>query len=180
MRKIKFISIIVALILPFLSGGCSSKQTKDNLTVDSISEVPVDTQVDTTSAKGEPSTLQAEHSNSYGESNVNAMNNGKRGNKVMSSIPRNGKPTVVDFSATWCGPCRAMKPIFESLADELGDKFNFVTIDVDENPELANKYQIQSIPAFVFLDEDGIEGDRKVGSCSQGELKDLIVNGIWH
>lgn len=168
------------MIIPFLLGSCSLKQNKDTMVIDSISEAPVDTHVDTSSVKGEPTNLKEEHSNSYGVGNADGMSYASSGNKVLSSIPRNGKPTVVDFSATWCGPCKVMKPIFESLADELGDKFNFVSIDVDENPELANKYQIQSIPAFVFLDEDGIEGDRKVGSCSKGELRDLIVNGIWH
>ena len=70
-------------------------------------------------------------------------------------IPQNGKPTIVDFSATWCPPCRQLKPIFERLEKEFKGRINFITVDVDDNPELSQSYQVQSIPMLIFLNKDG-------------------------
>jgi thioredoxin 1 len=61
------------------------------------------------------------------------------------------KPIMVDFWATWCGPCRAVSPILDKIAEELADKISIVKLDVDDNPETAMKYGITSIPAmYVF------------------------------
>lgn len=166
--KLSFICVLSMLMIT----SCASKQKENKLSVDSISEAPVNTQAEEVSVKTVSATTEGKTTSSTKRSD--------EGSKILLSIPRNGKPTIVDFSATWCGPCRMMAPIFDKLATELSDKYNFVSIDVDENPQLAAKYQIQSIPAFIFLDEDGIEGDRKVGACSEAEFRDLVVNGIWY
>lgn len=107
-------------------------------------------------------------------------NESKQRGAVLKKIVINGKPTIIDFSAVWCGPCKMMKPIFEQLASEYGDKINFVSIDIDENPDIANKYQIQSIPTFVFLDEDGREANRINGAVPESELRAEIANGVWY
>ncbi len=57
-------------------------------------------------------------------------------------------PTFVDFNATWCGPCRALKPQLESICQK--NKFNFISVDVDENPETSEKHSVQGIP-YVAL-----------------------------
>lgn len=63
----------------------------------------------------------------------------------------NGKrPAIVDFNATWCGPCRRLAPILEELAAEYSGRIDFYAIDVDENPELAQAFGIQSIPMMLF------------------------------
>lgn len=90
---------------------------------------------------------------------------------IYEEMVSNGKPSVVDFTATWCPPCRMMKPIFHRLAKEYGDKYNFITIDIDENPELANQYQIQAVPTFVFLDADGNEEHRIKGAVTESDFK---------
>ena len=77
-------------------------------------------------------------------------------------------PTVIDFNATWCGPCRMMAPEFTRLAREYEGKVRFLSIDVDRNPDLADKYDIQSIPAFIFLDPSGREVNRIVGADVDG------------
>ena len=69
---------------------------------------------------------------------------------------------VVDFSATWCGPCRMMAPVLEELSETLGEKVKFYNVDVDEVPELAMKYGIQSIPCLIVL-KNGEAVDQSVG-----------------
>ncbi|MCH5228452.1 MAG: thioredoxin fold domain-containing protein [Muribaculaceae bacterium] len=85
-------------------------------------------------------------------------------------IPTDGKPMIVDFSATWCPPCRQLKPIFEKLAEDFRGRISFVTIDVDENPELSQAYGVQSIPMMVFLNKDGQIQDTIIGFQDRDQL----------
>ena len=62
-----------------------------------------------------------------------------------------GKLVLIDFYATWCGPCKAMTPVIEQMEEKYGDKIEFRRIDVDQDEELANKYNVQSIPNIVIL-----------------------------
>lgn len=69
---------------------------------------------------------------------------------------------VIDFSATWCGPCKMLAPVLEEVSEEMQGKVSFYNVDVDENPSLAVKYGIQNIPALVVL-KDGEKVDQQVG-----------------
>lgn len=89
-------------------------------------------------------------------------------------LPTDGKPMIVDFSATWCPPCRQLKPIFEKLAEDFRGRITFVTIDVDENPELAQSYGVQSIPMMVFLNKDGQVQNTIVGFQNRDQLLSAI------
>jgi len=71
------------------------------------------------------------------------------------------QPVLVDFNAEWCPPCQALQPILEELAEERND-FKIVSIDIDENKQLAIKYGISSIPCLIVF-KDGEEKDRRVG-----------------
>jgi thioredoxin 1 len=71
----------------------------------------------------------------------------------ISEVPQQGA-VVIDFFATWCGPCKRIAPIFETLADKFYPKVQFFKVDVDESPELAEKFNISAMPTFVFL-KDG-------------------------
>ena len=79
-------------------------------------------------------------------------------------VAGDGLPTVIDFNATWCPPCRAIGPVFEKLSEEYEGRMIFRSIDVDQYGDLADQYGITSIPAFVFLDASGQEVKRIVGA----------------
>ena len=79
---------------------------------------------------------------------------------------------IVDFNATWCGPCRMLAPILEELSEEFTD-IPFYACDVDQNMELAVKYNIQSIPA-VGVFKDGIFIDMAVGFRPKAQMKQFI------
>ena len=69
----------------------------------------------------------------------------------QSDVLEHDKPIMVDFWAEWCGPCRAVSPILDKIAEEHSDKLDIVKLNVDDNPETAMKYGITSIPAmYVF------------------------------
>ena len=87
---------------------------------------------------------------------------------AASVVYQQGLPTVIDFYATWCGPCKAISPFFEKLKGEYSDKVNFVSIDVDQDTETAMKYSVSAMPTFVFLDADGNEIKRIVGADPEG------------
>ena len=84
--------------------------------------------------------------------------------------PEHGRPMIVDFSATWCPPCKQLKPIFEKLAEEFKGRIDFVTVDVDNNPELAQAYGVQSIPMMVFFNKDGQIQNTIIGFQDRDQL----------
>lgn len=82
-----------------------------------------------------------------------------------------GRPTVIDFYATWCPPCKKIAPLFEMLKCEYSDKIEFKSVDVDENIELTSKYKIEAMPTFVLLDSHGNEIQRIVGADAEALSK---------
>lgn len=97
---------------------------------------------------------------------------------VASRIPaKKGMPQVLEFSATWCGPCQAMKPVFEEAVKKYDGKIKMQSIDVDENPALTEKYNIHSIPAFILIDAYGKVVERHEGLMQADEL-DSMLNSL--
>lgn len=82
-------------------------------------------------------------------------------------------PTVIDFFATWCGPCRMVTPILEDLKSDMGDDVRVYKIDVDQNPHLAAQYQVRSIPTLMIF-KDGKLQWRQAGVQSKATLKNVI------
>jgi len=89
------------------------------------------------------------------------------------TVLNSGKPALVDFWAVWCGPCRMVGPIVEELATEYGDKAVIGKVDVDNNPEIAQKYGIRNIPTILFI-KDGEVVDKQVGATPKATLAEKI------
>ena len=87
-------------------------------------------------------------------------------------VLKSEKPVLVDFNATWCGPCRMLKPTLDELAAERPD-VSVVGIDVDENMDLAEEYGVFSIPCVVLI-KDGVEADRSVGLVPKEALLNML------
>jgi len=82
-----------------------------------------------------------------------------------------GKLVVIDFTATWCGPCKMIAPIFHELSEQI-DSVVFLKFDVDENPDTAAKYSVSAMPTFVFI-KGGEVVDRLMGA-NPARLKEMI------
>lgn len=92
------------------------------------------------------------------------------GERLQKHIARSDLPLIVDFWAAWCGPCRAMAPVFERAAEELRFKARFVKVDIDPEPELAQALNIQGIPALLAF-RNGREAGRRTGLTDLGSLR---------
>ena len=88
-----------------------------------------------------------------------------------------GKIVLIDFFATWCGPCKAMTPVMEEMEKKYGDRIEFKRVDVDQEPELAQKYNVQAIPTLVFLSADDEVIDIIQGYHNANQM-DEIMNEI--
>ena len=82
--------------------------------------------------------------------------------------------TLVDFFATWCGPCKMMHPVLEQLKAELGDSIRIIKIDVDKNNSLASNYRVQSVPTLMLLDSEGYIKGVWSGVPNQKALEQLV------
>jgi thioredoxin 1 len=80
---------------------------------------------------------------------------------------------MVDFWAEWCGPCRAIAPVLEDVAEASEGRVTLLTVNVDENPGLAARYGVRSIPTILFV-EDGTVVDRVVGAQPKAALQDIV------
>ena len=87
-----------------------------------------------------------------------------------STVSSGTAPVMVDFWAPWCGPCKAITPILNELAQELGDAVKICKVNIDNNSELASKYEIRAIPTILIF-KDGRVVDTIVGLIEKNDLK---------
>ena len=94
-------------------------------------------------------------------------------NDNFGALIATGKPVVIDFWATWCGPCQKMCPLIEALAEDYDGKAIVGKCNVDEEDELAMQFNVRSIPTVVFL-KDGEVRDIQVGLCPKSVLEEKL------
>jgi thioredoxin 1 len=90
-----------------------------------------------------------------------------------TEIEQSKDPIIIDVYASWCGPCQQMMPIFDELAQELGDTYTFAKLNVDEGRDISIKYGVTSVPTFVFL-KDGQVKAKETGYMNKEDLKTKI------
>lgn len=91
----------------------------------------------------------------------------------LNEIFNGSQLTLVDFFATWCGPCKMMHPVLEQLKEEMGDSLRIIKIDIDKNEALMEQYRIQSVPTLMLFRK----GDalwRQSGAMSLSDLKKVV------
>src|SRR5207248_8520127 len=94
-----------------------------------------------------------------------------------SEVLKANGPVVVDFWAEWCGPCRQIAPVLEELSGTLGAKVKILKLNVDENPQTAAKYGIQSIPTLMIF-KDGQLASRQIGAAPRQKLEQWITTAV--
>ena len=94
-------------------------------------------------------------------------------NTNFNELIADSKLVIVDFWATWCGPCRMISPILDELEEEMADKISVVKVNVDDADEIAAQYRIMSIPTLLFI-KDGQIVDKTVGAMPKPALAEKI------
>jgi thioredoxin 1 len=94
--------------------------------------------------------------------------------KAFTEIINNDKPVLIDFYATWCGPCQMLGPVLKQVKDNLGDGVSIIKIDVDKNQEIAASYQIKGVPTMMLF-QNGKQLWRQSGVLSKDEIIRVIV-----
>ena len=92
----------------------------------------------------------------------------------FSNLINGNKPVLVDFYATWCGPCRTQAPILEEVKKRVGERASIIKIDVDQNPQVAAQYQISGIPTLLLFKNGKIIW-RKSGVSAAAELERVLT-----
>ncbi|WP_452227831.1 MULTISPECIES: thioredoxin [unclassified Lacinutrix] len=92
----------------------------------------------------------------------------------FSEIINQDKPVLVDFFATWCGPCKALAPVLKQVKDALGENVSILKIDVDKNQTLAAKYQVKGVPTMLLF-KNGKQVWRQSGVLQKEELIKIIT-----
>ena len=93
------------------------------------------------------------------------------------ALVQDDKLLVVDFFATWCGPCKKLSPTLDEVSEEYGDRVNIVKVDVDESEDLAMTYGIRSVPTVLFF-KKGQQVDKFVGALPKSEIVSKIENQL--
>jgi thioredoxin 1 len=95
----------------------------------------------------------------------------------FDSVIQDIRPVVVDFHALWCSPCKMQSPILKEIATELGDRIKVIKIDVDQNSEIASRYNVQSVPTLIIF-KNGKLVWRQSGVVSKNQLFSVLMKNV--
>ena len=88
-------------------------------------------------------------------------------------VIKSERPVLVDFWAEWCGPCKMIAPILSAIADEYGEELRIVKLNIDENPQMAPRYNVRGIPTLLLF-KDGNVAAQQVGAVSKSQLEAFL------
>jgi thioredoxin 1 len=155
-------TILVSSCFALLLAGCNNNNTA---TTEKVTPPPAAT-VDTPAQKPAVPDPEAKTTAWQGVQEITD-------NEFEKKVLKNTGLTVVDFNATWCGPCKLLAPIYKKSADQFAGKASFASMDVDQNPTVSQQYQITSIPLLLFF-KDGKIVNKIVGLVNGAELNKAI------
>ncbi|MDI7816631.1 thioredoxin [Clostridioides difficile] len=94
-------------------------------------------------------------------------------NEFINEVENKDGLVVVDFFATWCGPCKMLSPVYEALGNEMVEKANFLKVDIDQSIELAQEFEVSTVPTVIIF-KDGKPVDRLIGFIPKDNLKKKV------
>ena len=92
----------------------------------------------------------------------------------FDTIIKSDKPVLIDFFATWCGPCKMLSPILKEVKDSLGDRISILKIDVDKNQQIASQYQVRGVPTMILF-QNGKQLWRQSGVLNKEDIIKIIL-----
>ena len=93
----------------------------------------------------------------------------------FDSIINENRPVIVDFHAVWCGPCKTQSPILKQVAEEMGERIKVIKIDVDQNQQIAARFQIQSVPTLMIF-KNGTIVHKQAGVHTKQQIMSILLN----
>ena len=94
--------------------------------------------------------------------------------KSFNEIIQSDKPVLVDFHATWCGPCKMLAPVLVDVKKDLGDRLTIIKVDIDQQPDIARAYSVQGVPTLILF-RNGQTLWRQSGAMSKPQLKNFLA-----
>ena len=95
------------------------------------------------------------------------------GNEFVENVENTKGVVVVDFFATWCGPCKMLAPVFEGVSNKMGEKAKFFKLDIDENGHIAQKYRISAVPTMIIF-KDGVPVENLAGFMPEQNITNKV------